>query len=168
MGLDITAYSQLSPDTTVTEDTDYDGSFTRFWHNADFPKHYQGLMEGQAYRFVDSFGFSAGSYGSYGAWRNELAQLAGYGQDQLFENEVPDGHFYTEAAVDSHGGPFFELINFSDCEGSIGPIVAAKLLHDFETYDAVAKNHQDGFYDKYVKWKRAFELAANNGAVSFH
>ena len=36
---------------------------------------------------------------------------------------------------EKEGLPFVELINFSDCEGVIGPEVAAKLAKDFADYE---------------------------------
>lgn len=171
MGLDITAYSGLTKVKNLAEDDeDYygNGKQTRFTDNRDFPDHFEGLEKNTIYGYDDSFSFRAGSYSSYSYWRGQLAELAGYGQDQLNPGETADPDFYAEAAWASKGGPFYELINFSDCEGTIGPKVVTKLLGDFEMFEAAAKNAGDDFYLSYKDWKRAFELASNNGAVSFH
>ncbi|MEN9870269.1 MAG: hypothetical protein RLZZ171_1257, partial [Cyanobacteriota bacterium] len=70
-------------------------------------------------------------------------------------------------------GPFVELINFSDCEGVIGSSLSAKLAKDFADFNDRAKKtaaeyRGDWFYSLHQKWQEAFELAAQNGAISFH
>lgn len=76
----------------------------------------------------------------------------------------------------SGGGPFFELIHFSDCEGTIGPVVSKKLAEDFAKYQKAADSfigtHDDGkpggyFAEIYAEFRKAFETASNNGAVDF-
>jgi hypothetical protein len=51
----------------------------------------------------------------------------------------------------------------------IGPVVAKKLLKDFQDHFEKAKDTLDNYsFDKYVDWMKAFEFAADNGAVDFH
>lgn len=64
-------------------------------------------------------------------------------------------------------GPFSELINFSDCEGVIGPKTAAKLARDFAAFEAQAEAWGDDFYDQYLNWEEVFLMAADGGAVAF-
>jgi hypothetical protein len=79
-------------------------------------------------------------------------------------------------------GPFTELINFSGCEGYIGPVVAAKLAKDFADYQQRAEEYAanqgepdhgsedwsgDEWLEVYNDWRRAFEMAADGGAVIF-
>ena len=72
------------------------------------------------------------------------------------------------------GYRFVELIDFSDCEGTIGPIVAAKLAKDFaehrEKAAAYVAKQEDGDWilRKYTDFQEAFTLAALEGAVRFH
>ena len=67
------------------------------------------------------------------------------------------------------GLPFFELINFSDCEGILGAPVCAKLAADFAKYQERANtSHDEWWREKYAGWRRAFEMAADNGCVEFH
>jgi hypothetical protein len=61
------------------------------------------------------------------------------------------------------------LVCFADNEGAIGPIVAARLLRDFESFDERAKDlGDDWFYKGYCGIKRGLELAADGGALEFH
>jgi hypothetical protein len=166
MGLDITAYKQLTKvgqnETGEYVDENFDDgkwecrlvNFTE----KQFPGRTEGLEQGAVYSYGDEFDFHAGSYGCYNAWRNELAMLAG---------------FVNAAAVwalpDGVSGLFVELINFSDCEGVIGYKVAAKLAKDFADFEAKAATHADEYFrQQYAAWARAFAMAAQNGAVEFH
>jgi hypothetical protein len=47
-------------------------------------------------------------------------------------------------------------------------IEAAKLEKDFKSFLPQAEAKDRHFYDKYVKWLKAFELASDAGAVRIH
>jgi hypothetical protein len=83
-----------------------------------------------------------------------------------------DISYYSNIKIDEDGSikvkPFYELINFSDCEGIIGPEVSTKLYNDFVKFEVVAKNEEEYFYRKYKDWMKAFKVASNKGVVSFH
>lgn len=171
MGLDITAYSKLveAPDAERDSDgqlVDYD-NFTSFYSNDAFPGRMQGLTEGMAYRTNgECSGLSAG-YGSYNAWREELAKLAGY-PAEMREQYGRQVESYCAACWGGAQGPFAEQINFSDCEGTIGPVVSAKLAKDYAEFAEKAETVGGYFWEKYQEWRAAFDLGADNGAVSFH
>lgn len=175
MGLDITAYRNLGP-------TDIDAStYEEFEEHDDgtmvfvpeymlngvenrWPGRTEGLTAG-VHTYADCHCFRAGSYGGYNAWRNDLARYAGYGSASAV--------WYGD--VDATA--FRELISFTDCDGVIGPVVAAKLAVDFqqneETIRAqVAEEHPadtaDYWMERYTDWKIAFEMAAQGGMVEFH
>ncbi|NHT75896.1 hypothetical protein G8E10_09410 [Rhizobiaceae bacterium CRRU44] len=175
MGLDVTAYSKLSKidDVKYLDGDVYDKTLTVVAPEAydlvvyvsrDFPGREEGLEDRGVYQAEESFGFRAGSYGGYNDFREELAKLAGY-------PSVPgdsERHNHSRGAWAAKGGLFWELIKFSDCDGTIGPVVSKKLSEDFRTFDADAQTHGDAwFYQRYQEWKKAFELAADDGAVSF-
>jgi hypothetical protein len=155
MGLDISAYRN------VTRVGDSDGGdapadCVRLYHNPDFAGRSDDVPAG-IYRADDEMNFRAGSYGGYNRWREQLCALAGHGTPRdVWDAENPQG-------------PFIELINFSDCEGTIGTGVSAKLARDFAEYQANADAHPDEWFrDRYAKWRAAFEMAAQHGAVEFH
>jgi hypothetical protein len=119
----------------------------------DYPGRAEGLQEGP-HDYAEGWQFIAGSGASYGGWRNQLAILAGYpSEEAVWENPVP--------------GPFVELINFSDNEGWIGPVVAAKLAKDFDDHAAQAAAISPEFHELYRSWQRALALAADGGAIWF-
>jgi hypothetical protein len=107
------------------------------------------------------FTFQAGSYMYYSKWRNQLAEMAGLGSAEAVRTNP-----------EKKGLPFVELIDFSDCEGVIGPKVAAKLAKDFADYEFSAsafavESEDDFFLALYREWRRAFEWAADGGMVYF-
>lgn len=172
MGLDIVAYRRLTPAPNAPVSEADDGNpvdYERFtllhpevmaWAEQAFPGRAEGISPG-VYSYDEKFGFHAGSYGGYNEWREELARRAGY--------PVGDGderHRHSSGAWAAGGGPFWELIHFSDSEGVIGPVVSAKIANDFATFqDAAGK--VGWFAECYAKWRRAFEMAADGGAVYF-
>ena len=132
------------------------------WSERHFPGRAEGIDARTVYGFGDSFGFHAGSYSGYGMWCNRLAHFAGFPSAEfVFENKP--------------AGPFVELIDFADSEGVIGPVVSAKLARDFAEHESRVVEFanampSDGSWwlDKYRLWKKAFEMAADGGAVDFH
>jgi len=168
MGLDITAYSNIREIRPAMQDEDTDHGETKFWINKDFLGREDGIKEKTIYAYEDSHGFRAGSYSGYGIWRNKLAELAGYplAEENFFGFKRMTHSGGAWAATE---GPFWELINFADNEGTIGPVVSAKLAKDFAEFQAKADAHpEEWFRERYADWRKAFDLAAQNGAVSFH
>ena len=99
------------------------------------------------------FGFRAGSYSYYNQWRNQLAEVAGFSS--------------AKDAWEANGGPFWELINFSDCDGVIGPTISAKLNMDFILFRDKALKMGDEFMQNYDDFQTAFAMASRAGAVVF-
>jgi hypothetical protein len=174
MGLDVTAYSKVE----FLEAMDAEAWEEKYWMNEkDMPfrtaiaHHWEScyadraapIIEGGVYRINgDEVDVHGGSYTGYNEWRDWLSRtMLGVPARAVWENE----EIYK-------GRPFYELINFSDCEGIIGSVVAAKLAADFETHQAPAEHYgqrDDGWYaKKYREWRKAFTLAADGGFVMFH
>jgi hypothetical protein len=165
MGLDITAYRKLTKtDTAELESDGYPKDYLKFWRarlvtgtEEEFPGRTEGVEQDAVYSFAERLSFRAGSYGGYNDWRNDLAKVAGHESAKAAWDNPPPA-----------GSPFWELINFFDNEGVIGPIVAAKLAQDFAEYRTKAKAIGGYFFDRYCQWQKAFEMAADGGAVNFH
>jgi len=105
--------------------------------------------------------FRAGGYAGYNIWRDNLCQMA---------NDVSTNAVWgTRDDPDTRALPFYELIDFSDCEGTIGSLAAKELLGDFVKYADEAKAHDDarGFLEKYQRWHEACYLAADDGMIRF-
>lgn len=172
MGLDITAYSKIKFDSPIilnedSEDFDdiIDDSIFLYTQEC-FELQNEGIGQGYYNHEGEEKRFSAGAYSSYNSWRKELAKLVGTTDQEIWNN------------IEKYKNtPFFELINFSDAEGFIGPKTSAKLYKDFLDHDekAAIYSKQIGeslphwsFKAKYDNWKEAFKLASDGGAVCFH
>jgi len=71
------------------------------------------------------------------------------------------------------GQPFYELIDFADNEGYLGPETSASLYHDFAKYRdhfercAGLERRGDGLVKLYLDLEDIFRLAMVEGVVSF-
>lgn len=169
MGLDISFYSGLKRVEPQPDCEDTPDGMARIYVNPDFPERADGLQDGY-YTFDQDDGFAAGSYSGYGIWREQLAELAGYPAVEHRSRWDPKPRMLHAASCwQGATGPFSELIHMADNEGTIGEVTAAKLARDFAENQAKADQHYDSWFRRrYADWRRAFELAANAGAVSFH
>lgn len=189
MGLDISVYRTVTPipehdcrariddDGTDWEACYYAGHRKTFVYEG-FEQSYRGLpVADPPYRIVggdtrlygnewvaaadDSWGFRAGSYSGYNAFRSALASAA---WDEDYDK-------IDWSRVDEYRDkPFFELCWFADNEGTIGPEAAADLARDYDEHKdrIVALLQDDYFEDKFHEWGRAFHDAANTGMIDFH
>jgi hypothetical protein len=123
-------------------------------------------MEPGLYEYTaasEQYAFRVGAYSYYSLWREFLSQLAlGVEPSAVWEESERFA-----------GRPFVELIDFTDCDGRIGTRLAAKLAADFRAHAAKAEEfaatlEDDGdFINNYRDFTRAFELAAQQGALAF-
>jgi hypothetical protein len=167
MGLSIYAISKIKLSGNIIDDepTDkdinvYPGTFNRIsglevglYQETDKSKHHD---------------FQAGAYSTYNWFRRNLSTaIFGVAPEKIWLN--------TEAY---EGRPFFELIEFSDCDGIIGPDVSKKLHQDFETHRPnmikfCLENFIDddqsyeSVMDTYDNFTTAFKIASDGGLVLF-
>lgn len=174
MGLDITAHRKIgrldlsSADPDNLADAAYEAGGFVAYLNPDFPGRADEITDRAAYGAEESFDFRAGGYGGYNEWRDKLAALAGYaavgGDDER--------HRHSRGAWTASAGPFWELINYSDCEGVIGAAVGAKLAKDFAELQPKVEEltgpDSGWFAARYADWRKAFDMAADGGCVVFH
>jgi hypothetical protein len=167
VGLDVTAYEKVTLKQAMTIEqyndmVDRDGEpgdeYVVLYY-AGFEERADGMPQGVYLDEGKSMEFRAGSYSGYNQWRANLALLVGTTDRAVWNDPQP--------------GPFVELINFSDCDGFIGPQTSAKLAADFAAWQDRAADFADTFsiswwLDAYSQWRKAFELAANGGVVRFH
>ena len=171
MGLDITAYQHvelLEGDHTATDACwDLEGDDPKYHEHLHLAHGFEESQKGLrplVRPYGETFGFRAGSYSGYNEWRRTLCQaILGVSDQELWDH-----------ASKYQGRPFYELINFSDCEGAIGFVAARKLYGDFVEHEEefaayVSKLGDDEwFIEKYQDWKRAFDLTKEDGVVTFH
>lgn len=179
MGLDISVYTNVKP-----YNGEMDGIYpiegSSFIVNNDecfkdraLPLEYEKSYQGNP---NIRYSFRAGSYGSYGQWRETIAKYSGYplAEYKKYNGEIVNS--YAAGAWESNGGIFWELINFSDCEGVLGSIVCKKLANDFEynmkdIFKKVSSDYPHDvryisyFKELYKNWMYACKRAAKNSGV---
>lgn len=158
MGLDIT----VVPFVEITEQHRFEGSCWEKGHivadcSKGMERSLRGLESKRCYVAKEqSWSFRAGSYSGYNCWREELAKAA--------ELDLEDVWVNPEIHTDD---PFYELLDFADNEGTIGPEACADLAKDFEDL-AVKYRMPQECQELFDTWAMAFQDAANNGMIVFH
>lgn len=164
MGPQFNVFSKLTKmkmsEVRLYEDgTPEESNVTSFYSNPAYPAHIAGLDTTQFYRWGGKkMKFGTSTYEEYFEFKNHLAQIAG------FEN-------LEELWGCGQPAFFIELINFSNTEGTIGPIICRKLYNDFkDNYDIAGQYFlrlEDGkkFWVHYQNWCRSLSVARQNGAI---
>ena len=150
MGMDVVAYAevQLLPNGEIEEaNFKIDEEAIARW-----PLSSAGLRPGLYKSTGAEFDVRVGHLMSYLFWREKLAALGGYRQQEVLAQAIVEG-------------PFVELISFADLQGVIGNAAARKLADDFERFDPQAEALGPEFYGLYVQFKRAFQFAKDAGVV---
>lgn len=171
MGLDITFYRGMKRVEEATwnlavskaeypeevADVAYNNGWASLHINPDFPGRAEGIDGDVAYEYEDSDSFRAGSYGGYNRWREQLARMVCIDYEAFCQRYIG-------------GLPFAPLIWFSDCEGTIGPVVSRRLALDFERHLVLVEelDADPYFLSSYREWMTAFQAAADRGCVAFH
>ena len=159
MGLDITSYSNLKKGKETGESV-YIGKGPKHVARHEYN---EGWYEPTT--FTVGHHFRAGSYGGYNQFRGHLcAAIHGVECEEFWTNE------------DYEGTPFYELIDFSDCEGVIGVEESKKLHAEFMLHRGIFRRYVEKEHDlddaeylieKYDDWTKAFSISAQEGALFF-
>ena len=163
MGLDIVAFEHARPVIPCDQDQDEHDNHIVAWVDENMERSLRGLENGRCYEVAGAdIGFRAGSYSGYNKWREALA-LRALGLPAFTVWNDPSR--FVEL-------PFFELINFSDGQGTIGPEAASDLATDFSAQRAriaaqpLADPEEEAwFMHVYDQFQEAFELAASGGGL---
>ena len=161
MGLSAAAF-KVATLTEPHERTDecYENHVRAFMLGPEFHRSLRGLEAGRCYEVGEREVTVHNSYSGHGLFREELARVfLGVTPRSIWDN--PD--IYADR-------PFFELIQFADNEGTIGPEAAADLAADFaegrEQWEADTRVRL-WLKETYAEWAAAFEAAAGGGLVMF-
>lgn len=174
MGLDISVYKEIDFESFQSrsgkseEELDelYDNML--YLYNSYNPYNQSDNIREGFYNYEKrEFNFRAGSYSGYNMFREILCESF-----YELKPEVIWGNI-----TKYKDGDFIELINFSDCEGFIGPKTSKKLFNDFVKNEdkfnsfldtKINENTTKDYYkEKYQEWKKAFEIASEDGVVRF-
>lgn len=175
MGLDVIAYSNLEYREQYVEEKhedifDEDNVVVLYVNSKQYPKQSENLINQGIYTYNGYDSWRAGSYSSYNVFRNTLAKVAGYiGRHDPEFNEINYCSDLWDGTIPE--GPFYELINFSDCEGAINTECCIKLLNDFKIYAEVALNYEgeyaESFKRVYLLFLNGLNIAADKGCLRF-
>jgi len=159
MGLDVVAYEGvgefLGKDATYGEDENsvYLGIHVPTMDRAPEIRH-----NGYYRKLGKEFSFRAGSYSSYNSWREWLSErFLGATPQEVWEDPKR-----------FEGKPFYELINFSDCDGILGTKVCLKLYEDFCNAEFIPEDDEYTL-EIFYTFKKAFATVSSlrNGVVVF-
>lgn len=181
MGLDITAYRHIEP---LDCRFDHEGNpidaegkiidedrYVRFYVIPAWKDRAPDIIDRLPYRYAASLCGPACGYLGHSVFREKLAELAGYPpvSDDPYKKLFPRS-VNCWGGGEITGGPFWELINFSDCDGVLGAAVCRKLADDFAKHqDAANTLMLDGdWLEHYNAWRECLEFAAAGGCVKFH
>ena len=171
MGLDIAVYKLL--ELVENPELEEDGCLVneddviKLWKHPRFPKQFDDLVDEGVYKYEQLYDFVVGGYPNYTTYRDTLAKLANY--KPVIDNDPSSKlHPFFYGAHYVKEGPFREQIVFSDCEGVIGSKTSKKLAEDYAKYIDKAAAIGDRFFEIYLEFKKAFDLARHDGVVKFH
>lgn len=179
MGLDVTAWERVERVDHEGDEPPEPGGYDDHAHlSGDFRERGDDLEPGWYRTGGERHDFRAGSYSGYNWWRAELGALVGTRPEEVWE-AAKVAHRETGASLEAvperyRDLPFVELLDFTDCDGYVGPRTSAALAADFaewaERAEARAGTIANGDYwiETYREFRRAFEVAARGGAVRFH
>lgn len=131
--------------------THFDHDAVEVERNAKWPYISDGLEVGATYMYESDAWFGFGKERVLNAHLETLAGLVGY-------------NWRMPGADDP--GPFREMFRWC-VDGTIGPIVSAKLVADFAKWDEQARARGDHFYGFYRNARAMFEFTERDGCV-FH
>lgn len=128
-----------------------------------FHRSLQGLEDGRCYEVDWSSSVVVhSSYSGHNRFREALCAL--------IAPVITPADVWKDPDSFADSLPFFELINFADNEGTIGPHAALSLLSDFETHlgdwRSVYGQNEYGSA-QYREWLTALKVAAATGLLYF-
>ena len=171
MGLDISYYKSWKPYDGEVKDWDHaeeiqmaGTDLEHIYNGAGFEGRAKGIPEWVVTSGA-SGGFRAGSYGGYNRFRSLLCQaLHGF----------PVGQLWAMSDNEQQEYDMWQMLHFSDCEGTLGTAVCKELHEAFErNWDKVmaffTKEGDAEYYQvKLEEWRTAFKVAAGEGLIRFH
>lgn len=197
MGLSVEYYSQIEPvksalpNGCVCGECDLDDEaccicdeYVQAKFIDGFSSQYEGLERDAVYKSNGEQGeFYGLSCSGYTDFRDALAKMVGYPMATLnvYREGPTEKHLW--GAFEAKSGPFLEQLNFPDCDTCIGPAASKRLYDDYVKFERMAKSFHieenylfadvmkdaDGtmFYRVYKQFMKAFEVALDDGLVSF-
>lgn len=151
-----------------------DIDFTKPYSHPNFPSHIGDLDDSVVYSYDDAISpFSCGYIG-YAYFKDELARIAGYESGSHLGLKNFDDRPYMATVIYNYEiekkerGLLFDLLYFSDSEGSICNSYCQKILADLKAIEhrknELSERHQSLFNDLL----ETFAFVGDSGFVDFH
>jgi len=176
MSVSITGYSKIKLSETVSRNDDGDyvdtatgalmdyDDFISPWVNTDFPTRAEDIQSKKVYSYGEAVDGGDWFYGGYNRMRTQLAVLGGLGIPPYGAGDAEWQAWFTQA----EGRSFFEIVYFSDCEGTLGTAVCKKLAIDFAFYQEKADEIRMQHFGKfYAELRAVIDAGADDGCVIF-
>lgn len=155
MGLDISVYTVEG----ITEDEEEYG-FYSFLEIDEWASRCENLQKNTYYNGKCIFRGPSYAYSHHSRFRCNLLRLV-----SRFDLLDERGIIWDAITKDI---PFYELINFSDCEGVIDWECAERIYADFLKYNCLIVEENE-FSEDYKEWMETFKIATESkGVVVFH
>lgn len=173
MGLVITAYSNACL-TSAAVYVEGDGivdavtkdpthlNYVAPYVNPDFPGRADEISSRSVYQYERQSIAFKGSYSTYSRFRDNLAKFAG----------APDAQWYWDH--DPTIMPFYDMIQFSDCEGTLGKLSCERLLRGFEYLQPrlnrlnMPFEEAEEFRKQYLDIMNGLRVAVCNGFLTYN
>ena len=150
MGVDFTALSNA-----VRTQNEDDGLFGYVYDDASIATVNDGMESGYyVYTRETAIDGPRMPYSMYFRFRKWIANLGGSSAEKMWNGN-------------DSSMPFYEMVNYSDCDGFFGPDTCSKLANDFESHLEKARQSDTeprflGFYESFLA---CFKHAAGSGMV---
>lgn len=155
MGLDVIVYGNVR----LADDEKY-AKFIPYVASERWKYKIQNLQEWHLYTGDVIYKGVSYTYSTHDKFRQELIKLIDR-LDLLDGNEIKFGEIPYDI-------PFYDFIDFSDCEGCFDWECANIIYLDFERFKEKAKSFlNEYYYSIYETWLETFKAAKNHGVVVF-
>jgi hypothetical protein len=152
MGVELVAYDRVG---LATVECDRAPSFQIDSEQIErWPLASLGLVPGVYVSVGPEYEVRIGSILPFLWWRERLANMVGYSQNDILKGSITDA-------------PFLELLGLLELRGVIGGRNAQKLAGDFAMFQRQAEKLGRDFYYTYRQLHRAFEFSSDGGVVRF-
>ena len=164
MGLDTRVYDnvKIADFIKIEDEDDYD--FITYVASPSWDFKIKNLEKDRKYNgdrvSLDDIAYS---YGTHNRFREHLIKM-------MRRNDLVDykGEIAWDALVKENRLPFYDFINFSDCEGVLDWEINEKIYKDFNDWHNEAKEYfeQDSWaYRNYKSWLSSFDNGRKVGSV---
>lgn len=156
MGLSVNVFSKLRKVEGDNWNVYIESPYQEFAHKVENFETSQGYQAEEHNDLSINYGYS--THNRFREWLLSITDNKEYLQD--------DGRIDWDKLDQMNHIAFYELINFSDCQGHLDWVCCQSLLKDFENWKEVAnKDENEMFVAYYNEWHELMKVAAQECSV---